>query len=333
MATDPSKLKSVKEINRNDILLSIARQANSNNLFVGSSDANVYHLDVMAEKPEPKPFAGHASYVTGVVCVGEQVVSGSYDGTLIWWNQQTGEKIRQQDAHARWIRGLAISTDGQTLVSVADDMVCRVWDAQSGSLKHELRGHEAKTPNNFPSMLYACAISADGTRIATGDRVGHVVIWDTASGQQVSTLEAPVMYTWDPTARIHSIGGIRSLAFSPDGKRLAVGGMGKVGNIDHLEGKARIEIYDLEKGEQVHLHESNDLKGLVERLIFAREGNWLLAAGGDNGGFLIFLDPASGQMIKQEKSPTHIHDAIVNETDDTIYIAAHNKIIVWSLTG
>ena len=333
MATDPTKLKTVKEINRNDILLSVGRQANSNVLCLGSSDANVYQLDVMAEKPEPKPFTGHSSYITGVVCLGDQVVSASYDGTLIWWNPQSGEKIRQQDAHQRWIRDLAVSVDGKLLVSVADDMVCRVWDAQTGSLKHELRGHEAKTPDHFPSMLYACAISADGARIASGDRVGHVVIWDAASGQQLKTLEAPLMYTWDPTARIHSIGGIRSLAFSPDGKQLAVGGMGKVGNIDHLEGKARIEIFDCEKAEQIQLHESNDLKGLVERLIYARAGNWLLATGGDNGGFVIFLDPATGQVIKQEKAPTHIHDAIVNEADDTIYVVAHNKILVWSLTG
>ena len=59
-----------------------------------------------------------------------------------------------------------------------------------------------------------------------------------------ATVEAPTMYTWDPTARIHSTGGVRSLAFSPDGSMLVVGGTGKVGNIDHLDAKARIEVFD-----------------------------------------------------------------------------------------
>src|SRR5438552_257273 len=86
------------------------------------------------------------------------------------------------------------------------------------------------------SKVYAVAFSADGYRLATGDKVGHVVVWDVESGKQLTTCEAPGMYTWDPVQRLHSIGGIRSLAFSPDGTRLAVGGMGKVGNIDHLEG-------------------------------------------------------------------------------------------------
>ncbi len=94
-------------------------------------------------------------------------------------------------------------------------------------------------------MLYAVAISSDGRRLATGDKVGHIVIWDLESGRSLATLEAPELYTWDPVQRRHSIGGIRSLAFSPDGKTLAAGGSGKISNIDHLDGKALVEIFDL----------------------------------------------------------------------------------------
>ena len=83
-------------------------------------------------------------------------------------------------------------------------------------------------------MLYCCAFSNDGTKLATGDRVGRVVIWNVANGERLSTVEVPSLYTWDATQRIRSIGGIRSLAFSPDGTQIAVGGIGQIGNVDGL---------------------------------------------------------------------------------------------------
>ena len=132
-------------------------------------------------------------------------------------------------------------------------MVCRLWNVTTGERLHELCGHEAETPpTHFTSMLYACAFSADGSRLATGDRVGHIVIWDTATSRSLTTLETPSLYTWDAVQRLRSIGGIRSLAFSPDGTQLAVGGVGHIGNVDGLEGPCRVEILDIARREKVH---------------------------------------------------------------------------------
>src|SRR5262245_54615615 len=163
-------------------------------------------------------------------------------------------------------------------------MVCRLWDAASGKLLQELRGHQEKTPHHFSSMLYACAFAPDGKHLATGDKTGHIVVWETATGRPVTTLETPVMYTWDPVQRVHSIGGIRSLAFSADGTLLAVGGMGKVGNIDHLEGKTRVEVFDWRKGQRRNEFTGDKFKGVVEGLEFHTRGEWLLADGGAQEG-------------------------------------------------
>lgn len=329
---NPENLKIVKEHGQQGVLFRIA--GGGETAFVASSDANVYALAMMQDKLEPQPLSGHTSYVTGLVETAHGLVSGSYDRKLIWWNTETREPIRTIDAaHAKWIRNLAVSPDGQFVASVADDMVCRIWNAADGSLKHELKGHEAITPNHYPSMLFCCAFSADGGKLATADKVGHVVVWDVASGKQLAAVEAPTMYTWDPKQRIHSIGGIRSLAFSPDGKLLATGGMGQVGNIDHLGALARVEVFDWEKQERTHEFAGDEYKGLVERLYFQPEGKWLLGAGGDNGGFIKFFDLASGKLIKQDKAPMHVHDFAVNEAADTIYAVGHGRMVVWSIGG
>ncbi len=334
MATpNPENLKIAKEIGRPDILFCVARPPQSTRLFFGSSDGNVYDLDIDAEKPEAAAYSGHRGYVMAVVLAGNHVVSGAYDGHLIWWDAQSRAQVRSIKAHEKWVRAMRVTPDGKTIASVSDDMVCRLWDAESGQLRNELKGHAPQTPHHFPSMLYCCAISLDGKLLATGDKVGHVVVWELETGKQLAALETPTMYTWDPKARIHSIGGVRSLAFSPDSKLLAIGGMGQVGNIDHLEALARFEIFDWQQGQRTHEFNGDTHKGLVERLEFGPEGKWLVSAGGDHGGFISFYDVETAKIIKQDKAPMHVHDFVLNEERDVIYAAGHGKLVVWNLAG
>ena len=251
-APPPDKLKLDKDHGRQVITFGIARVPKSGRVFMGTSDFGVSEADLSAAKFEAKELYKHESYVTTVTLAGSVLVSGGYDGKLVWWDTEKNAKVRTtENAHAKWIRQARTSPDGKLVASVADDMVAKVWDAATGKLVHELKGHAEKTPHHFGSMLYTLAFSADGKYLATGDKIGHVIVWETATGKKAAELDAPVMYTWDKAQRLHSIGGIRSVAFSPDGKQLAVGGMGKVGNIDHLEGKSRVEVFDWQAGKQV----------------------------------------------------------------------------------
>jgi hypothetical protein len=329
----PTTFKLLKDHSRQEIFFGLARLPSSNRLYLGASDGKVYDVDVLAEKPEWKTLEGHSSYVTGVALASgnQTLVSGGYDGKLIWRKVENGEVIRTTEgAHSKWIRKVITSPDGKRLVSIGDDMYCRVWDAESGNKLHELKGHEDKTPNHFPSMLYAACISADNRLLATGDKVGHVVIWDLAAGSKLGTLEVPGLYTWDPKQRIHSIGGIRSLAFSPDGKSLAVGGIGHIGNIDHLDGPARVELFAWEKNEKLHEF-LGDGKGLITSLVFGPDGKWLLGAGGDNGGLVQLYDLEAKRVTKSEKAPMHIHSVVLAESAETLFACGHNKVAVFEL--
>lgn len=334
MTADPATLKKTKEIGIPGAAFCVVRVPQSGRLLYGSSDFHVYEIDPAAEKPQPSPLGGepHGSYVTGLARAGEHVVSGSYDGRLVWWNLDRRERVRDVAAHDRWIRSVVASPDGRTIASVADDMLCKLWNAETGEPVRTLTGHETMTPHHYPSMLYAVTISPDGRYLATGDKVGHVVVWDMADGRSLTTLEAPVMYTWDPKARVHSIGGIRSLAFSSDGTRLAVGGMGKVGNIDHLEGKARVELFDWQAGRRLWELEDDKFKGLVEQLAFAPSGDWLCATGGDNGGFVALYNMADGKPLAQEKAPSHVHAFAAADDFATLATVGHGKIALWELT-
>jgi WD40 repeat protein len=320
-------MKVVKDIPSRGTAFAIVRVGDGKRLLFGSSDFKVYDVDLTQAKPEPKPLGEHSSYVTGLALAGKTAVSGSYDGRLIWWDVEARKQLRAVEAHGKWIRKVAASPDSKTIASVGDDMVCRLWDSD-GKMLRELRGHQEKTPTGFLSMLFVCTFSPDGRFVATADKVGHIVVWETETGKQAATLEAPGMYTWDPVQRKHSIGGIRSLAFSPDGKSLAAGGIGKIGNIDHLDGKARLEIFDWQKGEKTHEHADDKFKGLVEHLQFHPKGEWLLGGGGANDGFFLFYDLKTKKAVRQEKAAMHIHAFALDEKAETIYAAGHNKIQV-----
>lgn len=331
---DFTKLKVKKQVDRSDILFALARQAGGDRVFAGSSDFKLYGFDLAAEKPEANPVGEHGSYVTAVAATGDAIVSGSYDCRLRWWDVEGGKPRHDVEAHAKRIRQLAVSPDGKLVASTADDMLCKLWDAKSGKFIRELKGHDLTTPNHFPSMLYAVAFSADGKLLATGDKPGRVCIWNVADGKQLGTVDASGVYTWDPKQRQHSIGGIRSLAFSPDGRTIAVGGCGKIGNVDHLESPGRLEAFDWQSGKQLfNVQLDSKHKGLIEQLRFSPDGSWLVGAGGAGGGFIAFFDVEAGKILYQDSAPMHVHGLAMNESGDVLYASGHNKLVMWSLDG
>ncbi len=97
--------------------------------------------------------------------------------------------------------GLSFSPDDQVLAAVNEGGTVFLWSVADGRLIRQLTGHTRTTA--------AVTFSPDGNRLAS---VGlEVKIWDPKSFQELLTLPAPRQIGW-------------SLAFSPDGQSLAVGG-------------------------------------------------------------------------------------------------------------
>jgi WD40 repeat protein len=333
-STNPNNARELKKLALPGDLLSVARVPGSERIFAGGYDGKIHHIDLAAEKPQATSWSGHVSYVSGLVFAGKYLVSAGSDRKMIWWDTATRQPMRTiETAHGKWIRQIALAPDGKAIASVGDDMVCRLWDAETGKVVHELRGHPEKTRHHFRSKLYACAFSADGKLLATADQEGRMVIWETATGKQAALCEASAFYEWDRSAEAgngHSFGGVRAVAFSPDGKSLAGGG---IDNHDAaiVAGTAMVQVFDWAAGQKTQEFKAGG-NGVVENLRFHPRGEWLMGAlGAGAAGKLMFYDLGQRKVIKEVAAPMLVFGVAMNESGDVIDSVGRGQVVRWGL--
>ncbi len=124
----------------------------------------------------------------------------------------------------------------------------------------------------------AVAFSPDGSRLATGDFDGSVVLWDVKTRRPLETL----------TSLLGD--AVRSIAFSPDGKYLAVGGKG-----------GAVVLRDLQTGAVKRPPVESALRGNAWSLAFSDDST-LLVSGGDEGKINVW-NVASGNVVTLFSDP------------------------------
>jgi WD40 repeat protein len=345
---DPAKAKVRATYKHAGTFYALTADPAGRRLYAGSDDYAIHVFDPTAAKKEPVArWTRHDNYVAALAWVHRPsrplVVSGSYDRQLIWWDAASGQIVRSLAAHDGWIRDLVALPDGNRLASAGDDMRVKIWETDTGRLVRTLEGHARQTPQGHVTALYAVAVSPDGKHLAGGDRIGEVCIWEADSGKLVQRLQVPILYTYDPRQRKRSMGGIRSLAFAPDGKHLAVGGIGQVENVDGLAGAAHVEVWDWHASRQMLAADLLGHKGIVNRLGFHPREPWLIGVGGgSDNGFLAFwkTDPAPGAAkdkknvpgIHRIKTDGHLHSFCLDAARAELYAAGYRKLDIWSLS-
>lgn len=141
------------------------------------------------------------------VALGPAGLGGGWEWKV--WDAATGTLLREEQAEREYCGGVALHPQGRLLAASghrpgasgggARDQWLRVWDVDAGQLLGEITGLSAE--------VHALAFSPSGTRLATGDQEGTVVM------RRATTLV--------PLWTNQRDGSLWDLAFSPDERRLA----------------------------------------------------------------------------------------------------------------
>lgn len=180
---------------------------------------------------------------------------------VLIWDVATGKKEANLKGHEVEIRSIALSSDGKSLATGDADGVIKIWDWASH--KETLSMH-AYTNKSAPRLAIAnnnravdfLSFSPDGKELVSGrehdrnqDDPRTVVVWNLEKGQEIGR--------YRPRA-----GTIYGLAYSPDGRFVAVGSKDGVDILDAKTFK-KVAVCDAEGAAMQGLAFSPDSKYLA----------------------------------------------------------------------
>jgi len=317
-------------------VFSLAYTPDGGTLVTAGRDGVVRRWDALTGSERPLP-GGPFGYVHALALApdGETVAVGC--GSIIRLLDRAGGAERfQLRSHRNPVVDLAFSPDGASLASTALGGEVRLWDAKVGQEKRSWRhngnalafsagsdllatcgwgpgtiklwdrrtgGEWLKVEQDGLNFSNALGLSPDGATLAAGiSGCQPAILWDLSTGRRKLSL-----------ASTPANASASALAFSPDGKRLAVAhGLADpvTGLWDAATGRLRLVLTDCTKP--------------VSSLAFAPDGTILATAGlidgtvrlwatADGRPLRIFsLGPVGAHLLKLEYSADGRHLAVLN---------------------
>lgn len=317
-------------------VLGLATDGALERAFAACADGAIYEVDLASGRA--KAFeARHRSFASGCVLLpgARTLISGGYDGALIWHDVATRRPIQRVLVHRFWSWQLALSPDGRRLASVtgqylpggwkyepaAETEPCvKVFDTKSGDTIAQF--------SHTPPVL-SCAFSPDGARLAAANMMGEVRVWDLETGSQNPEAQwtSPAFTSWGSIKTHHYCGGIYALAFSPEGAALLGCGMGPMTDPMAGNGKMTWQRWDWRKGEKLdEIKEGQHGAGLMEALAWRPDGKHFVMAGKQAQGTwnAAIFSAEDGSLAHSIDTKKRITQARFSATGDWLLLAGAN---------
>jgi WD40 repeat protein len=332
-------------------ITAVAWEPNGRRLATGSIDQTIKIWDAATGR-EVVTLRGHVQAVTSLSWGPDgRLASGCTDGSVRIWNSIRDQEANVLPAHIGRATATAWSPNGERLASGGDDGKVKIWDLVTRKEVLTLNAHDEGRVDQEFGLIRSLAWSPDGTLLASAALDGTAKVWELASGREVFALPADHGPVWsvawsldgdhlaagskDGSIRLveglkhtpkvqvfqaheSSIYGVRSVAWSPKGDRLASVGDG------HL-----IKIWNPVLGaELVRIK----LSGTARAVAWSPGGKLLASASSASGSRLVMAwDAETGQMLSTMRGHNDNVDAVVWSPDGTRLASASldSSVRVW----
>jgi WD40 repeat protein len=212
----------------------VAFNSTGTQLATGCHDGFLRIYDVAKNQLLRQIQAHNTPNDTAIYCIAwspddKQIVTGSIDKSLKLWDAGNGTLVREfkaykekvfEKGHNDSVYAVAFSPDTKWIASGGAEGVIKIWKVADGSVERNLENPKVKVAPKSPAVshpgwVYGLRFTKGGKRlIACGDaprNKGYLSVWNVSDGKLLHAGET-------------NNGAIYSVAISPNGKHLALGG-------------------------------------------------------------------------------------------------------------
>jgi len=247
-------------------------------LYAGCEKGTIqgWHKDVLRSirsgSGSANVLRGHEGPVLALAWNGGPIMASlGIDRKILLWTVKEGT-IAQSIAGPAILRTLAMSPDGKLLAGGGEDPAIHLWELPAAKPGAKLTDHQ--------DWVIALAFSPDSKLLASADYHGKVVLWDVSDGKKVRSLTPmPTPPPKEPPDPVPA----EALAFSPDGKTLAVG-----------SANGNLQMVNVADGKLIRAMPGHT--SAITGIAFHPSGNLMVSASKDRT--LRLWNPANGQAIK-----------------------------------